>query len=287
MDPIPFAIAAISAYLYALGGRRASLRSVTATRRRRSPERLLRSGCFYAGVVAVVVALEPPVDHLSQRFFFVHMLQHLLLMMVGAPLIVLGAPWSRSWRPLPLGVRRPVARTVALSRAFRPLRAAAHWMASPVPAFVLFAADLAAWHVPQAYDLTLTDPAVHYAEHVSFLLLGIVFWAQIVDSPPLRSRLDYPGRVAFAVLGGAASWILAVVLALAPHPLYSYTGHGHISALTDQQLAGGMMWGPGSVPLAVYVFYGLYRWLGEDEPGARGGRRSGRRRLEHAWPTRS
>jgi Cytochrome c oxidase caa3 assembly factor (Caa3_CtaG) len=81
------------------------------------------------------------------------------------------------------------------------------------------------------------------AEHVSFLLLVIVFWAQIVDSPPLRSRLDYPGRVVFAVLGGAASWILAVVLALAPHPLYSYAGHGHISALTDQQLAGGMMWG--------------------------------------------
>jgi putative membrane protein len=286
MDPIPFAIAAVSGYLYGLGGRRASLRSVSATRRR-SWQRLGRSACFYAGLAAVVVALEPPVDDLSQRFFFVHMLQHLLLMMVAAPLVVLGAPWSRSWRPLPLGFRRPVARTVALSRPFRPVRAAAHWMASPVPAFVLFTGDLAAWHVPQAYDLTLRSAAVHYAEHVSFLLLGIVFWIQILDSPPLRSRLDYPGRVTFAVLGGAASWILAVVLALAPHPLYSYSGHGHISALTDQQLAGGMMWGPGSIPLAAYVFYGLYRWLGEDDPAARRRRRPGRRRLEHAWPTRS
>ena len=275
MDPVPVAVAAIATYLYAVGGRRRSLRSVSATRRR-SPERLLRSACFYAGIAAVVVALEPPVDRLSQRFFFMHMLQHLLLMMVAAPLVVLGAPWSRSWRPLPLGFRRPVARTVALSRAFRPLRALAHWMASPVPAFVLFTGDLAAWHVPQAYDLTLRSPAVHYAEHVSFLLLGIVFWAQILDSPPLRSRLDYPGRVAFAVLGGATSWILAVVLALAPRPLYAYAGHGHISALTDQQLAGGMMWGPGSIPLAVYVFYGLYRWLGEDEPGTRR-RRAARR----------
>ena len=275
MDPVPIAVAAIATYLYAVGGRRRSLRSVSATRRR-SPERLLRSACFYAGVAAVVVALEPPVDRLSQRFFFMHMLQHLLLMMVAAPLVVLGAPWSRSWRPLPLGFRRPVARTVALSRAFRPLRALAHWMASPVPAFVLFTGDLAVWHVPQAYDLTLRNAAVHYVEHVSFLLLGIVFWAQILDSPPLRSRLDYPGRVAFAVLGGATSWVLAVVLALAPRPLYSYSGHGHISALTDQQLAGGMMWGPGSIPLAVYVFYGLYRWLGEDEPGARR-RRAGRR----------
>jgi cytochrome c oxidase assembly factor CtaG len=285
MNPVPFALAGVFTYLYALGGRRASLRSVSATRRR-SWERLLRSGSFYAGVAAVVIALEPPVDQLSQRFFFVHMAQHLLLMMVGAPLIVLGAPWSRSWRPLPIGFRRPVARTVALSRALRPVRAAAHWIASPVPAFVLFTTDLAVWHVPQAYDLTLSSPAVHYAEHVSFLLLGIVFWAQIIDSPPLRSRLDYPGRVAFAVLGGVASWILAVLLALAPHPLYAYPGHGQVSALTDQQLAGGMMWGPGSIPLAVYVFYGLYRWLGEEEPGSRRRRRPGRRRLEHAWPSR-
>jgi putative membrane protein len=283
MDPIPFAIAAVSAYLYTLGGRRASLRSVSAARRR-SWERLGRACCFYAGLAVLVVALEPPVDDLSQRFFFVHMLQHLLLMMVAAPLVVLGAPWSRSWRPLPLGVRRPVARTVALSRPFRPLRAAAHWMGSPVPAFVLFTGDLAAWHVPQAYDLTLTDPAVHYAEHVSFLVLGILFWAQIVDSPPLRSRLDYPGRVAFAVLGGATSWVLAVVLALAPHPLYAYPGHGHLSALTDQQLAGGMMWGPGSIPLAVYVFYGLYRWLGDEEPRARRLRRPGRRGQLSAIP---
>jgi putative membrane protein len=281
MDPIPFAIAAISAYLYALGGRRASLRSVSATRRP-SWERLGRSCCFNAGLAAVVLALEPPVDRLSERYFFVHMLQHLLLMMVAAPLVVLGAPWSRSWRPLPLGFRRPVARTVALSRPFRPVRVTAHWMASPVPAFVLFTADLATWHVPQAYDLTLTSPAVHYAEHVSFLVLGILFWAQIVDSPPLRSRLGYPGRVAFAVLGGAASWILAVVLALAPRPFYSYAGHGHISALTDQQLAGGMMWGPGSIPLAVYVFYGLYKWLGDEEPRTRRTRRPRRRRLEQA-----
>jgi cytochrome c oxidase assembly factor CtaG len=287
MDPIPIAVAGVSVYLYALGGRRASLRSVSGTRRR-SWERLLRSGCFYVGVVAVVVALEPPVDQLAQRFFFVHMAQHLLLMMVGAPLIVLGAPWSRSWRPLPLGFRRPVARTVALSRVLRPVRAASRWIASPVPAFVLFTTDLAVWHVPQAYDLTLSDPAVHYAEHVTFLVLGIVFWSQIVDSPPLRSRLAYPGRVAFAVLGGAANWVLAVLLAVAPHPLYDYPGHGSISALTDQQLAGGMMWGPGSIPLALYVFYGLYRWLGEEEPGRRRHRRRpGRRSLEHASPSRS
>jgi putative membrane protein len=285
MDPIPFVVAFVSAFLYALGGRRASLRSVSATRRR-SWERLGRSCSFYAGLAAVVVALEPPVDTISQRYFFMHMLQHLLLMMVAAPLVVLGAPWSRSWRPLPLGFRRPVARTVARHRVLRPLRATAHWMTSPVPAFVLFTADLAAWHVPQAYDLTLRDAAVHYAEHVSFLLLGIVFWAQIVDSPPLRSRLDYPGRVAFAVLGGAASWILAVVLALAPHPLYAYSGHGHLSALTDQQLAGGMMWGPGSIPLAVYVFYGLYRWLGEEEPGTPRRRRARGRRFGQAWPSR-
>ena len=106
MDPIPFALAGVFSALYALGGRRRKLRSVSAGRRR-STERVLRSTCFYAGVVATVIALEPPVDRLSERFFFIHMLQHLLLMMVAAPLIVLGAPVDSQ-----RGFRRPFSRDV-------------------------------------------------------------------------------------------------------------------------------------------------------------------------------
>jgi cytochrome c oxidase assembly factor CtaG len=154
------------------------------------------------------------------------------------------------------------------------VRAAARWISRPIPAFVVFNGDLALWHVPWLYDLTVQNTAVHYTEHFSFVLFGCLFWAQLIDSPPFHARLGYFARAVYATAGGAAGWVLAVVLALAPSPLYpTYAAlssrPGGISALTDQQFAGGMMWGPGSIPFAIVVFWAIYRWLDEDEPRRR------------------
>jgi cytochrome c oxidase assembly factor CtaG len=90
----------------------------------------------------------------------------------------------------------------------------------------------------------------------------VLFWAQVVESPPLRVRLDEPRRVAYVLLGATACWLLALVLAFAPSPLYAaYSSHPGLSALGDQQLAAGIMLGPGSVPYGVFIFIALYRWL--------------------------
>jgi putative membrane protein len=138
---------------------------------------------------------------------------------------------------------------------------------APVVAWLMFNVDLCVWHVPAIYGLTLRDGAVHELEHLSFLVLGVIFWIQVLDSPPLRARLDYAGRVVYTLLAATVAWGLAVVLAFASSPLYSAYAEqasrpGGISALGDQQLAAGIMWGPGSVPYALVVFVGLYRWLG-------------------------
>ena len=108
--PWVLATAVVSAVWYWRGSRRPSLRAVgTRSRPRVVPWRGL---CFAAGLLAVLVALDSPVERLADDWFWAHMLQHVLLMMVAAPLLVLGAPWLPFWRPLPLGLRRRLARAL-------------------------------------------------------------------------------------------------------------------------------------------------------------------------------
>jgi putative membrane protein len=265
-EPWVLAAVAVSAVWYWRGSRRPSLRAVApAVSRRVVPWRAL---CFASGLVAVVVALDSPLERLADDWFWAHMLQHVLLMMVAAPLLVLGAPWMPFWRPLPLGLRRRLARTLVKSPSLAWLRHASRFVASPLAAWLLFDLDLGLWHVPGLYELTLRNSGVHYAEHLSFVLLGLLFWSQVLESPPFHSRLLPFGRVIYTMAGSAASWLLAIVLALATTPLYPAQSAGHsggLSALADQQVAAGVMLGPGSIPYAIVLFYWLYVWLGANE----------------------
>jgi putative membrane protein len=271
--PWVLATVVVSALWYWRGSRRPSLRAVDpAVRRRVVPWRGL---CFAAGLVVVLVALDSPVERLADDWFWAHMLQHVLLMMVAAPLLVLGAPWMPFWRPLPLGFRRRLARAFVKNPSFGWLRRVARVVASPLAAWLLFDIDLGLWHIPALYDLTLRNTGVHYAEHLSFVLLGVLFWSQVIESPPFHPRLSPFGRVIYTTAGSAASWLLAIVLTFATTPLYpaQSAGHHHLSALADQQLAAGVMLGPGSIPYAIVVFYWLYVWLGADESDRRRARR--------------
>src|SRR5437879_5978452 len=138
--PWVLAIVGTSAVWYWRGSRRPALRAVASLRPRRSIP--WRGACFGGGLVAVVAALDSPLDRLADDYFWAHMLQHVLLMMVAAPLIVLGAPWMTFWRPLPLGFRRRIARTIAKSPSFAWLRRTAAFVPAPVPAWLLFLTHL-------------------------------------------------------------------------------------------------------------------------------------------------
>ena len=272
----PAVTAVFAALLFACGAGRH--RRVVAPARRRSLR--LRGLAFYAALATIVAALDSPIDDLADRLFWVHMVQHVLLMMVAAPLLVLGAPWTPMWRGLSLSWRRTLGAAYMRSPAWRLLRATGRRLATPVTAWFVFSADLCVWHTPALYALTLRSQAVHDLEHVSFLLLAVLFWAQVIDSPPLHARLTYPARVAYVTLGATVAWALALVLAYAPSPLYSTYAHLHsrpggLSALADQHIAAGIMWGPGSIPYAAFVFMALYRWLAPED-GAVTARRNGR-----------
>ena len=274
IDQLPLLFVCLAFVLHVLGERRAS----RLRRRRRDAVARWRAASYYAALVVTLVALEGPVDDLAPKLLWVHMLQHVLLMGIAAPLLVLGAPWNSIWRPLPLGLRRGLAKTVARSPACAPLRAAVRPLGRPMWAWIAFNVDLLAWHIPAVYDLTLRSEAMHVLEHVTFLVFGVLVWAQMIDSPPLRSRLATSQRVYYCVSAMVPGWVLSLVLAFATQPLYSAYAEeasrpGGISALADQQLAGGIMLGLGSLASTVYVFIALYRWLGED-PARRAARRA-------------
>jgi cytochrome c oxidase assembly factor CtaG len=263
---LPLAVLSLLACLHLLGEHRA----VRVLQRPRSRRERWRAVSFYAGLLVILAALASPIDTLAEKLFWVHMTQHVMLLTIAAPLIVLGAPWASIWRPLPLGFRRTVAKAISRSSWCGPLRALGRLLSRPIPVWIVFSANLVAWHIPGLYDLAVRDRAVHDLEHVTFLVFGVLLWAQVLDSPPLRARLSAIHRVYYIVASAIVSWVIALVLIFAASPLYPAYAHlahrpGGISALTDQQLAGGVMLVPGSLSMTLFVFVQLYLWMGMDE----------------------
>jgi putative membrane protein len=256
-DPALIWVAGV-AILYWLGGRQPAQSG--------NPWRV---ASFAAGLAVLVVALASPIGELAHDLFWVHMIQHVLVLLVVPPLLALARPWSRIWHGLPLALRRPIASTVMRSPSMAPVRRVAGVLASPVASWLLFNVTLLAWHLPFAYEASLASPFAHAAEHLMFFATGLLFWTRIVDSPPWRSRLSLPGRAAYAGLALIPAWVLAVALAFAPEALYgAYAAEtsrpGGISALADQRIAAGVMLVPGSIPLTIAALVMLNRWL---EPG--------------------
>jgi putative membrane protein len=252
LDPSLFYVA-LAASLYLLGSR---------GRLRPKPP---QAAAFFASLLTIVIALDSPIDVYADRLFWVHMLQHVLLLTVAPPLFLLGRPWPRMWRALPLEPRTAVARTLVRSRWASPVRA----LARPVPAWILFNATIIGWHIPGAYDATLTSGVVHVCEHAMFFFTGLLFWARVIDPGPLRPRLVWPVRIAYTAGAMVVGWVIAITLVVVPHALYGYYAAlanrpGGISALSDQQIAAGVMWVPGSLSYALTFIIGFYRWLEPD-----------------------
>ncbi len=234
-------------------------------RRRRRGEGW-RTAAFVAGLAAIVIAIGSPIDKLADELFWVHMVQHILLIAVAPPLLALARPWSRMWRGFPVAFRRSVAREVSGGRAWAPARRVAAIAAGGVASWLIFNLNFCAWHLPFLYDAALRSPPVHALEHLIFFATALLFWTRVVYSPPWRSPLGEMAKLAYLGSTMVVGWVLAIVLAMASSPIYSaYADEasrpGHISAFTDQQLAAGVMWVPGSISYTIAIVVIAYRWL--------------------------
>jgi cytochrome c oxidase assembly factor CtaG len=199
------------------------------------------------------------------------MVQHLMLILVGAPLLVFGAPVVPMILSLPRSVR---AVTRSIERA-RVVDAASRAVMKPVVVLALHSIALWAWHLPSLYQAALANDGLHGLEHVSLMATAVLFWALVIGRRR-RRRLGYGPAILLTFVTALQSAALGVVLTFASTPLYPVhagrTDAWGLSALEDQQLAGAIMWIPaGIVYLAVMcaLFFGWMRSM--DRPVTAGG----------------
>jgi putative membrane protein len=251
--------------LYALGLRYSAPRGLL------PHHRWWHTTAFYAGLLVVLIALESPLDALVDQFFWAHMLQHELLTLAAAPLLVFGAPLMPVWRAVPLGARRVTLGGVfgrpGVSRIVKGLGRA---LSTPLLAWLLFVGVFTAWHLPWLYDLALDQPPVHILEHVLFLATAVLFWAQVIPSRPLHLRLNYLWRAIYIGTSAMASNLLAAVYMYSVAPIYPYYAALHrpagmMPALVDQHIAGAVMDVPGTILFFVAILALIALWLREDE----------------------
>lgn len=204
------------------------------------------------GLGALALALLGPLDTFNDESFSLHMLQHLALVQVAAPLLVLGRPWQVLLRALPSRMVGRVTHALLGPRIGRGLwRVVAH----PLTAFLAFNLPMALWHLPGSYVAALRDGRLHDLEHLSFFLGALLLWWQVLPPAPHRPPSSAGARAALLFGSAMVGDVVAAGLTLSTRLLYApyagLAGLGGRDALADQQLGGKVMW------LGGLMFYAL------------------------------
>jgi cytochrome c oxidase assembly factor CtaG len=225
-----------------------------------------RGGLFVVGYTALLVALISPLHAVGEEFFSVHMVQHLLLSLVAAPLLLLSNSMPILLWALPRHERLRLGHLVGQPG---PVRSALRWLTHPVIAWTLFVGTQWLWHLPLGYNWALENRWAHYFEHLSFFITAVLFWWPVIGSAPLRSALGYPARMAYTFLAWMPNSLLGAGLTLSrgvlyPHYVQSAQTYG-TDASVDQQLAGLIMWVPGDLLFAIILILLLVAFMQHEE----------------------
>ena len=258
-DPVLVAGLALTAGVYARGVARLG-------RRIAGKGRTARPVAFFTGLAVVAAALVSPLDALAAALFSAHMVQHLLLMVVAAPLLAYARPAAALVAGLPSGGREAVRQAGAGG-----LREVGHALTRPLVVWAVGTLVLWAWHMPSPYQAALEHDAVHVVEHASFLGAAVLFWSVVLTSGGRRG-VARPVAALLVFVNGVQSTALGAVLLFASTPLYPGHDAGATlwsrSPLEDQQLAGALMWGPPALLYLATTGWLLFRWFAEMEDAA-------------------
>ena len=245
-EPWVMACLAVTGLWYALGAARL-------WRHAGAGRGLSRSQCvsFTAGWVCVALALVSPLDALGALLFSAHMVQHELLMVVAAPLLVLGRPLAVAVWALPARWRRPVGRAFSAG----PWHRFWHTVTTPLSAWSLHALMLWAWHIPSWFDAALRSGVVHGLQHASFLAAALLLWWSALGPRSRHARAVALMSLFTTMVHTAALGALMTLSPLLWYEAYARTSNGlGVDPLTDQQLGGLVMWVPAG---AVYLVVAL------------------------------
>ena len=257
-EPVPIVGCATAAYLYWRGRRTASPslgRPATWDR---------GDTAFALGIAALLIALVSPISYFDTTLQWDHMVQHVLLLLVAPPLILLADPFRTAWAGYLAAQGRPIKiEGTWPARVMRVLHSGSIAASVVVLAFSI---DLLVWHIPAIYNATLRIASVHDLEHLTFLVVGLLFWDQVISPVKATGRLSLLGRATVVLIGMFVSWGLAIVIGYATHPLYAYpVPSGGLSLLSDQEIAAGVMWVPGGTPFLIALLYLGIRWFEVDD----------------------
>ncbi len=264
----------VAAALYTRGWwRLRALRSSTGTRQTAEGNdrgRLATRGrlaAYLSGLVILGLALMSPIDVLGGQFFFMHMVQHLLLVMIVPPLLWLASPLPFVMWGLPIPARRQVGNWLRPKSALRRrLRA----LTPPGIVWMLYVAFLLGWHDPGAYQAALENALIHDLEHLSFFGTAMLFWWHVIYAAPyVHKRLTRGARIAYVLAAVPPNMAAGATIAFSGQPIYTYYTAvprlWQMTVMQDQMLGGILMWIPGSMMYILAALVLISRWLQAEE----------------------
>jgi len=230
-----------------------------------TPVPAVRTAAFLGGLAAIAVALMSGIERYDTTLFSVHMAQHLLLLLVAPPLIAFAAPITQLLRAASPGVRNRVLLPILHST---PVAILGH----PIVAWLTFALVLWVTHFSPLFDIALESPAAHQVEHAAYLVSALLFWWPVVGLDPAPRRMSHASRLLYLLLQLPLNSFLGMAILFADAPLYPHyatlgSPYG-ITALADQQLAGGIMWFAGDIAFIGAILAVVASWMRHEQRDA-------------------
>jgi cytochrome c oxidase assembly factor CtaG len=213
-----------------------------------------RTGMFLSGLAVIVAALQSGIGSYDDVLYWDHMIQHLLLLMVAPPLLVLGQPFTlalhASRNPVHTWVKRALRSRVAVALTWPPL------------ALALYVVTVFSTHLTGLADLTITSQAAHHAEHMLYLASGYLFYLPLVGREPVRWRLSYPIRLLVLVVTMPVDTFTGLMLMYEPtgFPSDGPRPPGSPSPVTDAHWAGAVMWIGGDAIMFAFMMLVVLLW---------------------------
>ncbi|HET9000478.1 MAG TPA: cytochrome c oxidase assembly protein [bacterium] len=215
-----------------------------------------RIAAFVSGALILWTSLAPPLDAYADRRFAIHMVQHLLLMIVAAPLLILGTPLSVARHAAPASWQRPLGRTLR--------HPAVQMLQFPVLTWGAFPAVMWGSHYSALFEAALERPLVHMLEHALYLGAALLFWMPVVAAEPSRWRLSHPLRLLYLMVAGPPNVFLAVSLYQSTRLLYPHYEVANLlagrSPLADQRAGAAVMWILGGIPFLIAMIAVAAAW---------------------------
>ncbi len=231
---------------------------------RQMPARFTRRrlGCYLSGMAALAIALVSPIEALDDKLLTTHMVQHLVMLLIAPPLLLLGAPQIPLVRAIPASIAKRTIGVIAKSRTCKDCIAI---LTHPMAAFLLFSIAMLGWHLPGPFQMALRSSGWHAVEHGCFIVGGTLFWYPIVRPWPMTERWSRWALVPYLLIADAENSVLAAFMVFSGRVLYPYYERspciGGMAAITDQIVAGAIMWVPGSILFLVPAIVTVKRAL--------------------------